>query len=142
MENLNNLTREEKVSLIKQKTFKEIEEYKQYHGNLLTDFNRDEVLVATAVLALEDYLNKPDSFIEYEPYYGNYLIDDEGINIICNKNYSLLENYLDVVTDEGVEGCYHAKKLLNDKFINNQVISVIDRCIYKNEVNNAVQTKD
>ena len=141
------MTREEKVAKLKEKIKNEIKIWIE-HNNAL-DINEEtfyepetfyQIAEPLIVRSLYDYINNDRSFMEYYKQNANgtiiYVLEERMIDRFLFDGYNFLWNFI-FRCSEGDQPLF-LKQCLNDRFINFEVMDIIESILIDKKLNNEV----
>lgn len=135
------MTREEKVKKLKEKILDEIKVFVQNIGTISGDDLYDEEGLYSIdslfiVRSLYEYINKERAFMEVAKVFSDRVIYELNENLIdrfLHPSFNFTFNYV-YVCIENPATVFNMSKCMNDKFINFNVMSVIESLIIDKKI--------
>lgn len=137
------MKREELVTELKKKINKEIAEVQQKYWMAIRTMDsndeeakREYVTIMTVLYEWSDYINSPSAFMQ--KYEVSYYLSEEDFRIMLQDRFKPTLSFLHEVYKNSL---YRLSDILTDRYIQLEMISIIDRCLYekKEEADNGVQ---
>ena len=137
------MKREKKIKKRKEKLFKEIKEEKLHYltedGKFIDAdacLTKYIAIYLSSLYYIENYVNSDICFKDIYPN-GNYILNDETLDILLQPSFDILKNiycYIDISDSKinSINGsCFHISDFFDDHFFDNEVVSNIDRILFK-----------
>lgn len=140
------MSREEKLQVLRDKLLNEVTKEKSFYlkkdGNFVNlDPDKENIkeftLTLTALYFIEDYA-KSDIFLSEKLSNGQFVVDDTSLNIMMQPQFQLLSSIICSLEmnnekEDTVNNIYYhiAEILKHDHFFTSEVITIMDRCQYR-----------